>query len=56
MNVQTASSVFDLDLNLGSYKCEYSRNGSKLLLHSTMGHASIINWRDKSLDLEIKLQ
>ncbi len=40
--------MFDLNLNMGNYKCTYSQNGSTLLLASSMGHTCMINWRDKS--------
>ena len=41
---------------MGAYHCEYSNNGSTLLLHSSMGHTCLINWRDKVPLLEINLR
>lgn len=56
VNIQTAANMFDLDLTFGSYGCEYSLNGSSLLLHSSMGHTSIINWREKLPILEFNVK
>lgn len=48
VNLQTAANMFDLDLAMGRYKCQYSLNGSSLLLSSSLGHVCIVNWRDKT--------
>jgi U3 small nucleolar RNA-associated protein 7 len=47
VNIQTASNIFDLDLPLGRYQCEYSPNGSTLALTSSMGHVCVVDWRTK---------
>lgn len=54
--MQTASSAFELELNMGDYFCQYSRNGASLLLASSMGHLSLLDWREKELILEINLK
>lgn len=56
VNIQTAANMFDLELPFGSYRSTFSRNGSSLLLTSSIGHTAIINWRDKEPILEINLQ
>jgi hypothetical protein len=56
VNIQTASNIFDLDLPLGRYICEYSPNGSTLALTSSMGHISVIDWRAKTPLLELHLK
>lgn len=55
VNVQTAANMFDLNLTMGRYRCQYSQNGSNLLLTSSMGHAAIMNWREKELQLEFNI-
>jgi U3 small nucleolar RNA-associated protein 7 len=56
VNIQTASYQFDLDLLFGDYRVEYTRNGSTMLLTSSQGHVSMLNWRNKDLLLEIHLK
>lgn len=56
MNIQTASYQFDLDLPFGDYRAEYTKNGSTLLLSSSQGHVSLMDWRNKELLLEIHLK
>jgi U3 small nucleolar RNA-associated protein 7 len=56
VNVQTCNNSFDLQLAMGSYRCGYSRNGSTLMLASSMGHTCLINWRDKEPILDINLR
>lgn len=41
---------------MGAYHCEYSHNGATLLLHSSMGHTCLVNWRDKVPLLELNLR
>lgn len=55
VNVQTAANAFQLDLNMGDYKCQYSLNGSTLMLTSTQGHLTLLDWREKELLLELNL-
>ncbi len=47
VNIQTSANIFDLKLNMGKYNCQYSHNGSTLLLTSSQGHTTLINWREK---------
>lgn len=56
VNVQTAANSFDLNLSMGDYRCHYARNGSSLMLTSSQGHLAVLDWRDKSLNLEINLR
>ena len=56
VNVQTCNNSFELQLAMGTYRCGYSRNGSTLMLASSMGHTCLINWRDKEPILDINLR
>jgi hypothetical protein len=51
VNVQTAANSFELDLGMGDYFCQYSRNGASLLLASSYGHLALLDWREKDLIL-----
>ncbi|VTZ67814.1 U3 small nucleolar RNA-associated protein 7, putative [Plasmodium chabaudi chabaudi] len=42
-DVGTQKKVFDLHLNLGPYKCNYSRNGKYLLVTGEKGHISLLD-------------
>ncbi|SBT31969.1 U3 small nucleolar RNA-associated protein 7, putative (UTP7) [Plasmodium ovale wallikeri] len=42
-DVGTKKKVFDLSLNLGPYKCTYSRNGKYLLSTGNKGHITLID-------------
>jgi U3 small nucleolar RNA-associated protein 7 len=48
--------VFDLALNYGSYSIDYTSNGSYLLLCGEKGHISVLDWRNKDLLCEVKVQ
>lgn len=56
VNIQTASYQFNLELPFGDYQVDYTRNGSTLLLTSSQGHVSLMDWRNKDLQLEIHLK
>jgi U3 small nucleolar RNA-associated protein 7 len=56
VNIQTAANAFDLELAMGDYRCHYARNGSSLMLTSTQGHLAVLDWREKSLSMEINLR
>jgi U3 small nucleolar RNA-associated protein 7 len=56
VNVQTAANSFELDLNMGDYRSQYSRNGASLLLTSSQGHLALLDWREKDLLLELNLK
>ena len=56
VNLQTASNAFELQLEMGSYRCNYSRNGSTLMLTSNQGHLALLDWREKNLSLELNLK
>lgn len=56
VNIQTAANAFDLDLNMGIYRCKYARNGSSLMLTSSQGHLAVLDWREKNLTLEVNLR
>lgn len=56
VNVQTAAHAFELDLAMGDYLCQYSRNGAALMLASSYGHLALLDWREKELTLELNLR
>ena len=41
--------IFDLNLSLGGYNLDYTKNGSTLLLGGQKGHIALVNWRDCKL-------
>ena len=49
------NNIFDLNLNYGPYYIDYSFNGSHLLLAGEKGHISVLNWREKELVTEFKV-
>merc|ERR1719474_2500392 len=46
VNLQSAKKVFELDLDLGGYHVDYTRNGQYLALCGERGHLAIIRWKD----------
>ena len=54
--VETARKGFELKLEgLGPYVCDYTRNGTGLLLAGRKGHVATMDWRDGKLRSEIQL-
>jgi U3 small nucleolar RNA-associated protein 7 len=47
--------IFDLTLNYGPYYVDYTNNGSYLLLGGEKGHVAMLDWRNKDLLCELKL-
>jgi hypothetical protein len=47
VNVQAAANAFQLELAMGDYLCQYSRNGASLMLASSQGHLALLDWREK---------
>jgi U3 small nucleolar RNA-associated protein 7 len=45
-----------LDLEFGSYKVDYSRNGNNLLLAGEKGHIALMKWKSKSLVCEFNIK
>jgi U3 small nucleolar RNA-associated protein 7 len=56
VSINNASQIFDLSLEFGTYRPEYSREGFNLLLTSSMGHVSLMNWKKKELIFETHLK
>jgi U3 small nucleolar RNA-associated protein 7 len=54
--VQSAANAFELELEMGRYRCGYSRNGKTLMLASSQGHVALMDWREKDLLLELNLR
>eukprot|EP01119_Soliformovum_irregulare_P019040 TRINITY_DN5957_c0_g1_i3.p1 TRINITY_DN5957_c0_g1~~TRINITY_DN5957_c0_g1_i3.p1 ORF type:complete len:579 (-),score=146.99 TRINITY_DN5957_c0_g1_i3:200-1693(-) len=52
VNLQTASKMFDLDLDQGPYSIAYTLNGRHLALAGKQGHVAVLDWVDKSLQAE----
>jgi len=53
VDITSASKHFNLNLTLGPYRCDYTRNGRHLLLGGRMGHLSAFDWISKKLLCEI---
>jgi len=54
--IANAKNMFDLDLEFGHYKIDYSRNGKMLALAGSKGHVSILDWRNKELKCEFQVK
>lgn len=52
VDVSTAQKAFDLKLDFGSYKCDYTRNGRYLLLGGRKGHICSLDWKVGKLACE----
>lgn len=48
--------MFDLDLDFGHYKIDYSRNSKMLALAGSKGHISLLDWRNKELKCEFHVK
>ncbi|KAF1991448.1 U3 small nucleolar RNA-associated protein 7 [Aulographum hederae CBS 113979] len=56
VGVQTARKGFELRLERGPYRCDYSRNGRDLLLAGRKGHvACVLDWRSGEKSTELQL-
>jgi len=47
--------IFNLDLPYGPYHIDYSLNGNKVLVAGEKGHLSMIDWKEKNLICELKV-
>jgi U3 small nucleolar RNA-associated protein 7 len=56
LDLNTRNKSFSLDLDLGSYRVDYSRTGTTLALGGQKGHLSIIEWKNGKLLSEIFLR
>lgn len=52
VDVSTAQKAFELNLDFGSYKCDFSRNGKYLLLGGRKGHITSMDWKSGRLACE----
>lgn len=52
VDVSTAQKAFDLQLDFGSYVCDFTRNGRYLLLGGRKGHISSLDWKSGRLACE----
>lgn len=55
VSLTNAKQIFDLDLDFGRYRAQYSREGRHLLLTSDLGHFCMMDWKRKSLVFETQL-
>lgn len=55
VGVQQARKSFDLNLDLGPYTVDYSRNGKQLLLAGQKGHIATCDWRSGKPGCELNL-
>ena len=51
----TLSKMFDLKLQFGPYRVDYTRNGKNILFAGRKGHVATFNWRTGKLGCEIQL-
>lgn len=54
--LQTAAYGFQLDLDWGSYRIDYTRAGSHLLIGGYKGHVALLEWRSKKLIKEMNVE
>lgn len=47
--------IFDLALNYGSYSVDFTPNGSTLLIAGEKGHLALLDWRNKDLISEFRV-
>lgn len=52
VDVSTAQKAFELNLDFGSYNCDFTRNGKYLLLGGRKGHITSIDWKSGRLACE----
>lgn len=48
--------IFDLKLDWGQYKIDYTSDGNHLLLGGSKGHLAVMNWKEKKLATEIQVK
>ena len=56
VSINNAKQIFDLDFDFGDYSIEYSREGNSLLMSSSLGHVSLMDWKKKELLFEVQLR
>lgn len=55
VDITSQTKSFELNLNHGPYKIDYTRNGRQLLLGGKRGHVVVMEWQTKKLMCEINV-
>jgi U3 small nucleolar RNA-associated protein 7 len=56
VDITSASKHFDLNLNYGPYRLDFSRNGRQLVIGGRKGHVASFDWLTKELKCEFNVQ
>jgi U3 small nucleolar RNA-associated protein 7 len=55
LSVRNNIQCYDLSLDFGNYKLDYTKDGRDMILASDKGHVAILEWKKKSLKAELHL-
>ena len=56
VSLQNSQQIYNLDLDFGDYKIDFSRNGQELLLAGSKGHIAQLEWKTKQLKSEFHVK
>eukprot|EP00475_Leptophrys_vorax_P029077 TRINITY_DN4244_c0_g1_i1.p1 TRINITY_DN4244_c0_g1~~TRINITY_DN4244_c0_g1_i1.p1 ORF type:complete len:497 (+),score=128.87 TRINITY_DN4244_c0_g1_i1:39-1493(+) len=56
VDIQTASKVYNVELEMGSYVLDYSRVGRHLVIGGRKGHLAMIDWKTQKVQCELQLK